>query len=128
MDAPEKIVGPIRVLIVDDQQILRAGLGLILSREDGFEVVGEAATTQEAMRLANDSAYGLSGSIWTRDIAVALRMVRGVRAGVLSVNSTRSVHVEAPFGGFKSSGIGRELGMRALDLYTEVKNVFIALD
>jgi acyl-CoA reductase-like NAD-dependent aldehyde dehydrogenase len=82
----------------------------------------------EAVRLANDTRYGLSGSIWTRDIGRAIRVMRRVRAGVLSVNTNQSVHVEAPFGGFKMSGIGRELGMRALDLYTEVKNVYIAVD
>lgn len=80
----------------------------------------------EAIRLANDSPYGLSGSIWTRDIGRAVRVLRRVRSGTLSVNSNRSVFVEAPFGGFKMSGIGRELGMKALDLYTEVKNVYIA--
>ncbi len=82
----------------------------------------------EAVALANDTQYGLSGSIWTRDIGRALRMVRRVRAGVLSVNSSSSVHLEAPFGGFKMSGMGRELGMKALDLYTEVKNVYISVD
>jgi acyl-CoA reductase-like NAD-dependent aldehyde dehydrogenase len=83
---------------------------------------------EEAIRLANDTQYGLSGSIWTRDIGRAVRVVRRIRAGVLSVNSNRSVFVEAPFGGFKMSGFGRELGMKALDLYTEVKNVYIAPD
>src|SRR5205809_1430458 len=77
-----------------------------------------------AVRLANDTPYGLSGSIWSRDIGKALRVAKGVRAGVLSVNSNASVHTEAPFGGYKMSGVGRELGMHALELYTEVKNVF----
>ncbi|MDQ2940958.1 MAG: aldehyde dehydrogenase family protein [Chloroflexota bacterium] len=81
----------------------------------------------EAIRLANDTPYGLSGSIWSRDIGKALRVAKGVRAGVLSVNTNSSVHTEAPFGGYKMSGIGRELGMHALELYTEVKNVFIDL-
>jgi acyl-CoA reductase-like NAD-dependent aldehyde dehydrogenase len=83
---------------------------------------------EEAVRIANDTQYGLSGTIWTRDIGRAIRVVRRVRAGVLSVNTNSSVHVEAPFGGFKMSGIGRELGMKAIDLYTEVKNVYIAVD
>ena len=81
----------------------------------------------EAIRLANDTPYGLSGSIWSRDIGKALRVAKGVRAGVLSVNTNSSVHTEAPFGGYKMSGIGRELGMHALDLYTEIKNVFVDL-
>ena len=81
----------------------------------------------EAVRLANDTPYGLSGSIWSRDIGKALRVARGVRAGVLSINSNSSVHTEAPFGGYKMSGIGRELGMHALELYTELKNVFVDL-
>lgn len=80
---------------------------------------------QEAIGLANDSPYGLSGSIWTRDIERALRVARAVESGVLSVNTNSSVHQEAPFGGFKRSGFGRDLGMEAMRLYTEVKNVFV---
>ncbi|HET7520495.1 MAG TPA: aldehyde dehydrogenase family protein [Candidatus Limnocylindria bacterium] len=81
----------------------------------------------EAVRLANDTPYGLSGSIWSRDIGRALRVAKGIKAGVLSVNSNASVHTEAPFGGYKMSGVGRELGMHALELYTELKNVFVDL-
>jgi acyl-CoA reductase-like NAD-dependent aldehyde dehydrogenase len=81
----------------------------------------------EAIRLANDTPYGLSGSIWTRDLGRGLRVAKAVRAGVLSVNTNQSIHTEAPFGGYKMSGTGRELGMHALDLYTEIKNVFLDL-
>jgi acyl-CoA reductase-like NAD-dependent aldehyde dehydrogenase len=84
-------------------------------------------TEEEALRLANATPYGLSGSIWSRDIGKALRAAKALQAGVISVNSNSSVHTEAPFGGYKMSGIGRELGMNALDLYTETKNVFIDL-
>jgi betaine-aldehyde dehydrogenase len=80
----------------------------------------------EAIRLANDTIYGLSGSIWTRDGARALRVARAVEAGVLSINSNSSVRVSTPFGGFKQSGVGRELGPHALEHYTEVKSVFYA--
>lgn len=80
---------------------------------------------REAIELANASPYGLSGSIWTRDIERALRLARAVESGVLSVNTNSSVYQEAPFGGFKRSGFGRDLGMEAMRLYTEVKNVFV---
>jgi acyl-CoA reductase-like NAD-dependent aldehyde dehydrogenase len=80
----------------------------------------------DAIRLANDTIYGLSGSIWTRDGARALRVARAVETGVLSINSNSSVRVSTPFGGFKQSGYGRELGPHALDAYTEVKSVFYA--
>lgn len=82
----------------------------------------------DAIAKANDTAYGLSGSIWTRDIGRGLRVARGVEAGNLSVNSHSSVRYWTPFGGFKQSGIGRELGPDALDAFTDVKNVFISTD
>lgn len=83
-------------------------------------------TEEEAIRLANETVYGLSGSIWTRSLGRALRVARGVRAGNLSVNSNHSVHTELPFGGYKQSGIGRESGMHAATLYTELKSVFFS--
>jgi acyl-CoA reductase-like NAD-dependent aldehyde dehydrogenase len=83
-------------------------------------------TEEEAIRLANDTIYGLSGSIWSRDGARGLRVARALDAGVLSINSNTSVRVATPFGGFKQSGYGRELGPRALDAYTEVKSIFYA--
>jgi acyl-CoA reductase-like NAD-dependent aldehyde dehydrogenase len=83
---------------------------------------------QEAVELANATPYGLSGSIWTRDGARALRVARGIDSGVLSINSNSSVRVSTPFGGFKQSGFGRELGMHALAGYSEVKNVYFATE
>jgi acyl-CoA reductase-like NAD-dependent aldehyde dehydrogenase len=83
---------------------------------------------EDALRLANATAYGLSGSLWTRDLGRAVRMARGVAAGNLSVNSHSSVRYWTPFGGFKQSGLGRELGPDALAAFTETKNVFIATD
>lgn len=84
-------------------------------------------TSEEQMlEEVNASPYGLSGSIWTNDLKRALRLTRRVESGVLSINSHSSVHVEAPFGGFKQSGLGRDLGMAALEGYTEIKNVYVA--
>jgi acyl-CoA reductase-like NAD-dependent aldehyde dehydrogenase len=82
----------------------------------------------EAIEIANDTIYGLSGSIWTRDGAKALRAARAIETGVISINSNTSVRVSTPFGGFKQSGIGRELGPDALEHYTEVKNVYYATE
>ena len=78
------------------------------------------------LREVNDSRYGLSGSIWTNDLKRAIRVSRQVESGVLSINSHSSVHVEAPFGGFKQSGLGRDLGMSAMEGYTELKNIYVA--
>jgi acyl-CoA reductase-like NAD-dependent aldehyde dehydrogenase len=78
------------------------------------------------LREVNDSRYGLSGSIWTNDLKRAIRVSRRVESGVLSINSHSSVHVEAPFGGFKQSGLGRDLGMAAMEGYTELKNIYVA--
>jgi (Z)-2-((N-methylformamido)methylene)-5-hydroxybutyrolactone dehydrogenase len=89
-------------------------------------VVLPFADEAEAIRLANAGIYGLSGSIWTRDLGRALRVARALETGTLSVNSNTSVRVATPFGGFKQSGVGRELGPHALEHYTELKNVFIA--
>jgi acyl-CoA reductase-like NAD-dependent aldehyde dehydrogenase len=83
---------------------------------------------EEAVRVANDSRYGLSGSIFTRDLGRALRVARAIDTGVLSVNSSRSVFVEAPFGGVKESGLGRELGVEALAAYSELKTVFLSAE
>jgi betaine-aldehyde dehydrogenase len=101
-----------------------------LSRAAREEIFGPVATVipfrdeQEAIRLANDTIYGLSGSIWTRDGGRALRVARSIDTGVLSINSNTSVRVATPFGGFKQSGYGRELGPHALDAYTEVKSIY----
>jgi betaine-aldehyde dehydrogenase len=101
-----------------------------IAREEIFgPVVGIIPfdTEEDAIRLANETPYGLSGSVWSRDIGRALRTAKGIKSGVISVNSNSSVHTEAPFGGYKMSGMGRELGMHALELYTEIKNVFVDL-
>ena len=100
-----------------------------VAREEVFGPVGALIPfddEDDAVRIANDTPYGLSGSIWTGGAARALRVARAVETGVLSVNSNTSVRVSTPFGGFKQSGFGRELGMHALEGYSEVKNVYIA--
>ena len=97
------------------------------------EIFGPVVTVQmfddehDAIVLANDTGYGLSGSIWTNDVSRALRVSRAVESGNLSVNSHSSVRYSTPFGGFKQSGLGRELGPDAPLHFTETKNVFIAV-
>jgi acyl-CoA reductase-like NAD-dependent aldehyde dehydrogenase len=100
-----------------------------VAREEVFGPVAAVipfADEEEAIRVANDTPYGLSGSVWTRDIQRAMRVVRAIDTGVLSVNSNTSVRVSTPFGGFKQSGFGRELGMQAMNGYSEIKNVYLA--
>ncbi|MCO5053929.1 MAG: aldehyde dehydrogenase family protein [Verrucomicrobiae bacterium] len=109
--------------------LLEVGLTDRCWREEIFgPVVCLTPFDDEAAMLeaVNDSPFGLSGSIWTNDLRRALRVARRVESGVLSINSHSSVHVEAPFGGYKQSGIGRDLGMTALEGYTELKNVYVA--
>ncbi len=91
-------------------------------------VVLPFADEADAVRIANEGSYGLSGSIWTRDVGRALRVGRGIETGNLSVNSHSSVRYSTPFGGFKQSGLGRELGPDALHAFTDVKNVFLATE
>jgi acyl-CoA reductase-like NAD-dependent aldehyde dehydrogenase len=109
----------------------RADVGMRFMREEIFgPVVGIQAfrTEDEAVELANASIHGLSGSLWCRDVGRALRVARRVETGMLSVNSSSSVHIEAPFGGVKQSGIGRDQGLEALDHFSELKTVFIGAE
>jgi betaine-aldehyde dehydrogenase len=102
-----------------------------VAREEVFGPVAAVIPFEDeadAVRIANDTPYGLSGSIWTENGGRALRVVRALETGVLSVNSNTSVRVSTPFGGFKQSGFGRELGMHALDGYSELKNVYVATE
>ena len=83
-------------------------------------------TEEDAIALANDTIFGLSGSVWTRDIGRALRVARGMETGSISINSSTSVRVQPPLGGFKQSGMGRELGLAAMDGYTATQNIFVS--
>jgi len=111
--------------------LIEAGNDDRIAREEVFgpvAVVIPFDDEADAIRIANDTPYGLSGSIWTRDSARAIRVARALETGVLSVNSNSSVRVSTPFGGYKQSGFGRELGMHALSAYSEVKNVFFSTE
>ena len=104
---------------------------MVVAREEIFGPVVsviEFETEEEAIRLANDTPYGLSGSLWTRDGARQLRVARALRTGAIGVNSNSSVFPQAPFGGYKASGVGKELGMEGLVHNTELKSVFVSTE
>jgi acyl-CoA reductase-like NAD-dependent aldehyde dehydrogenase len=104
---------------------------MTVAREEIFGPVVSVITFRDeadAVRIANDTPYGLSGSLWTRDGARQLRVARALRTGVLGVNTNSSVFVQTPFGGYKQSGVGKELGMEALAGNTELKSVFISTE
>ena len=112
----EGLALPDEVLVGDGETVEDTGLAL-----------GEAEDEADAIALANDTEYGLSGSIWTENLSRALRVSRAVQSGNLSVNSHASVRYTTPFGGFKRSGLGRELGPDAPEHFTETNNVFFAM-
>ena len=104
---------------------------MVVAREEIFGPVVSVITFEtedEAIRLANDTPYGLSGSLWTRDGARQLRVARALRTGAIGVNSNSSVFPQAPFGGYKASGVGKELGMEGLVHNTELKSVFVSTE
>jgi len=121
----ERIAGPgyfLRPAVFAD-----AKPGMKIVDEEIFGPVASVipfTTEDEAVAIANDTIYGLSGSLFTNDLKRGLRVACAVQTGVMSVNSSSSVHLQAPFGGFKQSGLGRELGMHALDHYSEIKNIY----
>lgn len=123
IDSPGNFLTP--AVLVDVEAGMR-----VMQEEIFGPVVGIIPfdSEEEAIAIANDSIYGLSGSLWTRDIGRALRVAKAMETGMLSINSSSSVHIEGPFGGVKQSGVGREQGMVALDHYSEYKTVFVAED
>ena len=121
-------IGAATVQRFQDEGATVVGVDLLADAPGDVSIVADVTDEDEAIALANDTIYGLSGSVWTRDGAKALRVARALETGVLSVNTNSSVRVTTPFGGFKQSGFGRELGMHALAGYSEVKNVFYSTD
>ena len=81
---------------------------------------------EQAIEIANDIAFGLAAGVWTQSVKRAIKVSNAIRAGTVWVNTYRAVSFTSPFGGYKQSGIGRDLGMHALDGYSEIKNIFIA--
>ena len=128
---PNGVAGRTELFELTERTPVSSARATRIAREEVFGPVAALipfGDEAEAVRIANDSDYGLSGSIWTENGGRALRVARAIDTGVLSINSNSSVRVSTPFGGFKRSGFGRELGMHGLAGYSEVKNVFYSTE